>query len=364
MTPWRLIALLLPCLAQLALAQALPNSAPSTNHVLDLDGTNSWVELPLNLFTNQVVTVEGWVKWRAFGSYSRFFQFAAAAQHLTVANVASSSGLRVERYNVPPFNDLRTVEVPDALRLGQWQHIAVVASANGARLYLNGVLAATNEMQVNWRPNPLPPVKNLLGRSLVKDAANASTDTDLNGQMDEVRLWAGERSEAEIRANMFHPLSGTEAELLGLWNFENVTNGVVPDASPGGHDGRLMGNARIIAEPLPAESGLATPGRVLDLDGTNSYVELPPHILDGLNQATIEGWVKWRRFDGWPRFFSLGKGENRVGVMAGNGTNRIDLIVDEQVNPWVGQNVLAPNAMSAGEWVHVAAVFTTNGATL
>ena len=50
--------------------------------------------------------------------------------------------------------------------------------------------------------------------------------------------------------------------------------------------------------------------------------------------------------------------------MAGNDTNRIDLIVDERVNPWVGQNLNAPNAMSAGEWVHVASVFTTNGATL
>src|SRR5262249_15061640 len=143
-------------------------------------------------------------------------------------------------------------------------------------LYLNGVLVDTNELPVTWRPNPLPPLKNLLGRSLLKDA---TADADLNGQMDEVRLWAGERSEAQIHANMSHPLSGAEPGLLGLWNFENVTNGVVPDASASGsgHDGRLMGNARVIAEPLPAEVGPATFGHVLDLDGTNSYVELPPH---------------------------------------------------------------------------------------
>ena len=330
------------------------------NHVLDLDGSNSWVELPQDLFTNQIVTVEGWVKWRAFGSFSRFFQFGSAAQQLAVLNSASSSTLRAERYNRPPFDDLRLTEAPDALWLGEWEHIALVASTNGMRLYVNGVLATTNEAPFNWKPDPPPPLKNLLGRSLVKAANNANTDTDLNGQMDEVRHTGslGERTEAQIRDNMFHPLTGTELGLLGWWNFESVANGVVKDGSPGGHDGRLMGNARVIVEPPPA------PNRVLQLDGTNSYVELPPHILDGLKEATIEGWVKWRRFKDWPRFFTFGTGENRVGVMAGNDTNRVDLIIDEKVNPWVGQNIVSDNAMTAGEWVHVACVFTTNGTTL
>ena len=345
---------------------AQPINQPLPNHVLDLDGANSWVELPLNLFTNQVVTVEGWVKWRAFGSYSRFFQFASAAQHLTLLNSATNSTLWVERYNRPPFDDLRVAKVPDALRLGEWEHIALVASTNGPRLYLNGVLVATNEVPNNFKPDPLPPLKNLLGRSLVKDASNVSGDADLNGQMDEVRLWAGERSQAQIRENLFHPLTGSEPGLLGLWNFENVTNAVVKDASTGGRDGRLMGNARVIADQLPQQSVAVPPERVLQLDGTNSYVELPPHILDGLNEATIEGWVKWRRFGGWPRFFTFGKGDRRVVVVAANGTNRIDLVVDEQVGPkpWIGQNILAPDAMTAGQWVHVACVFTTNGTAL
>ncbi len=344
-----------PCSAQ----NAAPGSPSATNHVLDLDGENSWMELPPNLFTNQVVTVEGWVKWRAFGSYSRFFELASAAQHLTVLNTSSNNTLRVERYDRPPFDDLRVTEVPGALRLGQWEHIALVAYTNGVRLYLNGVLVATNQEPLSWKPYPLPPLKNLLGRSLNKNASNTSGDTDLNGQMDEIRIWAGARTAAQIRDNMYRSLNGHEPGLLGLWNFEDVTNGVVKDASPGGHDGRLMGHARIVAEELPQ------PNRVLQLDGTNSYVELPPHLLDGLKEATIEGWVKWRRFDNWPRLFSFGKGEHLVCLEAANHTNEMDLVVDEQVAPtWVGQTIAAPDAMSAGKWVHVACVFTTNGATL
>lgn len=69
----------------------------SPSRVLDLDGKDSYVELPANLFTNEVVTVEGWVKWRAFGSYSRFFEFGDAALMVGVLNFGSASELTVQR---------------------------------------------------------------------------------------------------------------------------------------------------------------------------------------------------------------------------------------------------------------------------
>src|SRR5262245_52778723 len=48
--------------------------------------------------------------------------------------------------------------------------------------------------------------------------------------------------------------------------------------------------------------------RVLELDGTNSYVELPPDIFNRLDQATVEMWIKWDRLasPGWNRPFNYG----------------------------------------------------------
>jgi len=46
--------------------------------------------------------------------------------------------------------------------------------------------------------------------------------------------------------------------------------------------------------------------RVLELDGTNSFVELPPGIFNELDEATVEGWVKWERFRNMSRFFDFG----------------------------------------------------------
>src|SRR5215510_2638109 len=52
----------------------------------------------------------------------------------------------------------------------------------------------------------------------------------------------------------------------------------------------------------------ARESQVLDLDGTDSYVQLPPGILDQMEEATVEAWVKFRTLPNreWARFFSYG----------------------------------------------------------
>src|SRR5207248_11313219 len=58
----------------------------------------------------------------------------------------------------------------------------------------------------------------------------------------------------------------------------------------------------------PAESAVS-------LDGTDSYVELPPNIFDNLDEATIGGWVKWDRLGRRPeRFFNYGTGADDLSI--------------------------------------------------
>jgi len=52
----------------------------------------------------------------------------------------------------------------------------------------------------------------------------------------------------------------------------------------------LLWSLRLYGQPV------AVTNQVLELDGTNSYVQLPPHIFDELTEATVELWVKWDRF--------------------------------------------------------------------
>src|SRR5437867_12352523 len=91
---------------------------------------------------------------------------------------------------------------------------------------------------------------------------------------------------------------------------------------------------------LAVSANAPAQNRVLELDGNRSYVELPPNILSGLEEVTVEGWVNWSQFRGWDRFFSFGEGENRVLVASGNGTNELHLVIDQRVTGgWIGNNV-------------------------
>ena len=88
-----------PCLAQ----GTRPNPASFTNHVLELNGTNGYVELPPDIFSNlTAATVEGWVKWRSFRGYSRFFDFGVASNAMAVINHLTQPDLR---FNLYPAGD-------------------------------------------------------------------------------------------------------------------------------------------------------------------------------------------------------------------------------------------------------------------
>ena len=49
--------------------------------------------------------------------------------------------------------------------------------------------------------------------------------------------------------------------------------------------------------------GAAEPiNSVLHFDGNGSYLELPPHSLDGYKAITVEAWVRPERLGNWTRF--------------------------------------------------------------
>jgi hypothetical protein len=57
---------------------------------------------------------------------------------------------------------------------------------------------------------------------------------------------------------------------------------------------------KLHAQPLPATI------RVLELDGTNSYVRLPDNTFTNLTEGTVEAWVKWANAADYQRFFNFG----------------------------------------------------------
>ena len=69
----------------------------ATNSVLDLNGANACVVLPSGLITNEVVTVEGWFKWRQFNNYSRLLGFFGERIQFNIRNSGKAGTLCFER---------------------------------------------------------------------------------------------------------------------------------------------------------------------------------------------------------------------------------------------------------------------------
>ncbi|MBI2925265.1 MAG: response regulator [Verrucomicrobia bacterium] len=105
--------------------------------------------------------------------------------------------------------------------------------------------------------------------------------------------------------------------------------------------------------------------RVLELDGKGAYVELPARVFDGLEECTVEGWVKWQSFRYWSRFFEVGRGSWQ-GFNVGQSGIEPTLSAyfpSEPAEAGVEQ-IHAPSVLRVGEWGHVALVISRDQVTL
>lgn len=105
--------------------------------------------------------------------------------------------------------------------------------------------------------------------------------------------------------------------------------------------------------------------RVLDLDGTGGYVALPPNILDDLDEATVEMWVKWRSFPAgnvsWSRFFSYGEEFHDTGIEA-YASGELHFFLSEGKDG--AKSVRVRGVVRTNDWYHLAAVSGPNGMQL
>src|SRR5882724_2489054 len=290
----------------------LPN-----NSVLQLDGNNSYIDLPPNIFNDlDEATIEAWVKWQRVGAvgWNRVFNYGSAGHDLTIGTSGSNSLWFVV---VDPKQGLQQVTIPGVVKIDEWIHVAAVSGKGGMRVYVNGRLAGQNPY-----PGSFSALKsgelNRLGKTVTQNDA----DPSFQGQLDEVRIWKVARTEQEIQGAMSKKLSGQEPGLAGLWNFDDPAN-PGRDASPGAHHGRLAGQGQTVAS---SRAVMASPPagfeNALTLTGNGNYLELPEEVFQGLKEATLECWVKWRTFKGNEHVFEFDAAKR---VKVGNKTGTPDL---------------------------------------
>ena len=218
-------------LLRLPAVDGTPPTGP--NRVLELDGVpGSVVQLPTNIFNSLAEsTVECWVRWDSLTNRSSFFRSGETNRELALDSEDGDLS-----FSVQPGTPV-LVRADGVLRTNEWCHVAAVSGPRGLRLYLNGVLLASRPEKFSFD-------------SLGAGGFN-TLGANLHGVMDELRVWATERTPEEIRAGMFRRLSGNEDGLAGLWNFDNPAE-PARDATPNQFHGRFYGDLQIAPGEVPS----------------------------------------------------------------------------------------------------------------
>ncbi|RYY51224.1 MAG: LamG domain-containing protein, partial [Chitinophagaceae bacterium] len=174
-----------------------------TGEVLDFDGINNSVTIPVPLSGNY--TKEAWIKPSSTANFPNIISGNNTA--LFIENGKLTAG---------HAGTFTYKEVQDAQNLipGNWYHIAVTYDASNTemKLYKNGILVATNA-------GASPYTEPFLNLSLF---LNSNRYT---GQMDEVRIWKTARTSTEINNSMNCELTGDEPGLLAYYNFNQGVAG-------------------------------------------------------------------------------------------------------------------------------------------
>lgn len=192
-----------------------------SGQAIQLDGISDFISLPF-LGASAEGTIAGWVQWRTFNYYSRFFDFGIQDASFQVFNNANTDQLT---YDVQ-FGDETNVYTGFQLQPDTWYHIAMIVSNDtGAKLYLNGSLIS-EAPSLKESFNNLPNNSNyFLGKSTFP------ADALLNGLLDEVRIYNRELSATEINTLAAEGYSLSKANLIVNGDFESGNTGFTSEYS-------------------------------------------------------------------------------------------------------------------------------------
>ncbi len=176
------------------------------NKVLQFDGQNDFISVPaLNADFSQGLTVEAWVYYNSFNSWSRLMDFGIGRgqDNIVFANPGTTNNLVL---NIRRGSVDTQIQASGVLQTGVWMHlVGTVDAAGNAKLYKDGQLIQSGQINL---PNNVNRTSNYIGKS------NWAEDAYFNGKMAEFRLWKKARTIEEIQAAMNEPLTGQQTDLV------------------------------------------------------------------------------------------------------------------------------------------------------
>lgn len=255
----------------------------ATNYALHFNGVNNKVGVldSPELNPTNALTLEVWMKADQW------------AGSIWGANLISKQGTNPDKgygltvgengrieFNHSVNESWSAVQTPPILGLNSWYHIAAVYDLNSMKIYVNGILQASADVQ--GTPTP--------GEGVVMNIGDNPTwpGRYFAGTIDEVRIWNVARTEEEIQENLDHELTGDESGLVAYWKMNEGSGSKIFDSSANDHEGTLlnMDDSNWVDGFVPPGAdmgllGIASPSTIGSGFSTEEYV-----MLDVKNFAT------------------------------------------------------------------------------
>lgn len=216
-------------------ALAITPVLPSPNNALAFNGTNNYVALPSSTpvpVGNSAYTIEAWIKPTSMGMFGIAGWGNFGTQNQVNALRLDASGVI---YNYWWNNDL-AANVGNIS--GQWHHVAATFDGTTRRIYLDGVLKASDTPS----GHNVPDASNLR----IGSTCALCGGEYYSGSMDEVRIYNIGLTQAQVQADMFGTAPVVPGSLKYSATFDQGTAGgtnagvtSLPDLSGNGSTGTL-----------------------------------------------------------------------------------------------------------------------------
>jgi len=333
---------------------SLGRSEKIPGNSLSFDGNNDYVTVD-EIGHTELFTYELWVKPEQLEVEQTIFDFTNSAGGGISLFMTNSATFGATATN--PAGVSSTILSFSQGIIGEWMHLAVVGDGVNVNLYVNGTLESSGTF-----------VNGTDFRGPLMFGASDGGLNNLEGGMDEFRLWGSARTEVVIQENLGNIIQqNTTGDISGVlvnYRFDQINNSTtLPDLSGTGvfTEGVLNNfnfNAISGWEPSTAFDPIFNQNS-LSFDGIDDFVNVP--TLPYPNNYTVEAWINATdigvdQFD-LKTIFSWDFPE-----MGGNTDGLVRLILIEGEVTYVQQivNSMSSNSSPTGvfigtdEWHHVA----------
>lgn len=350
-----------------------------TGGALELNGSTGYVKLPDHLIQSlnlEKATFSTWVQMDKNQANQRIFDFASETGRQVNRNTMylSTQGDTgsLEFAVVTPFTEKFS---NDSTKLGldykyavrnagllptkTWQHVAITMDEFDAVLYVNGQ-EVKRSSTFNVEPRMLlETTMNYIGKS------RNSSHNLFDGKLDDFRIYNRALSVEEIATlaneDVTPPVEQPSgAELILHYDMNDIDGATVVDQT-GKFNGKWM-------NPSKAEWISKQDAGVLSFTGgtTNSYVELPQGVLDGLTDITVSSIVNWSGKNAAEWLYALGRPNNNTHYTYftprynANGLARLGIAT----NAWNNESSASTTGLKNNEWKVVTTVVSGTDGTL